>query len=213
MTCKVSVIDYGLGNLLSVMHAFQYCDATMDIVETISGITKANHLVLPGVGAFSNAMEELHSLGIKDAIIEHAKKGKPILGICLGMQLLFDESEEFGRHAGLGLVSGTVKAISAVGEGGIKHKIPHIGWNELLFSNEVQYQPGLLFSIKPNSAAYFVHSYRAVPSDLRDQLAKCDYDGIDICAIVVKENITGCQFHPEKSGETGLMILRNFLAG
>lgn len=208
---RVTLIDYGIGNLLNVARAFEHVGATVEVVDSAPGIASAGHLVLPGVGAFADGMAELKARGMVEAIRQHAERGRPFLGICLGMQLMLDSSEEFGQHAGLGLVPGRVVAIPRVGANGQPHKIPHIGWNELVVaSGHVGWQGTVLSGLRPGAAVYFVHSYMVVPDDPGQRLANCNYDGVAICATLSADNLHGCQFHPEKSGEAGLTVLRSF---
>jgi len=211
MTQEITIIDYGVGNLLNVVRAFQYCGADIHIVDKPHTIDEVGLLVLPGVGAFSDGMNELNKRGFIAPIMNHVKAGKPLMGICLGMQMLFDTSEEFGHHSGLGIIEGGVIAIPDTGVDGLKHKIPHIGWNELLPVHESGWSGTILDSIGEGSTAYFVHSYMANPVNQEDLLANCIYDGRKICAAIQRENVIGLQFHPEKSGNVGLQIIRNFI--
>lgn len=212
MTQKVVIIDYGAGNLLNVVRAFEHCEAEVSIAETADAIDGASRLVLPGVGAFSDSMQELKNRDMIEAILSYAKSGKPLLGICLGMQMLLDTSEEFGNWDGLALIPGKVIGIPKTGMDGKSHKIPHIGWNQLISELEECWERTVLDSITKGSSVYFVHSFMAVPTHEEHRLADCDYDGRQVCAVVQRENIIGCQFHPEKSGPTGLQIIRNFLS-
>lgn len=208
---RVTLVDYGIGNLLNVARALEHVGATVEVVDSAQGIVGAGHLVLPGVGAFADGMAELKARGMVDALREHAERERPFLGICLGMQLMLDSSEEFGQHAGLGLIPGKVVAIPRVGTNGQPHKIPHIGWNELLVApGHAGWQGTVLSGLTPGAAMYFVHSFMVVPEDPGWRLANCDYDGVDICATLSVDNLHGCQFHPEKSGEAGLTVLRAF---
>jgi len=168
--------------------------------------------VLPGVGAFANAMQALESLGLVIVIRELAQRKTPLLGICLGLQLLLEESEEFGVAAGLGLISGRVIPVPCRTLSGARQKIPHIGWSALQPSGASEKWRGtLLQDNRVGDAAYFVHSFMAVPSDSVNRVADCVYGGHLIPAVIGRDKITGCQFHPEKSGEVGLKILRRFL--
>ena len=208
---SVIVIDYGMGNLLSVQRALQYVGASVLQTNDPRIISKASRLVLPGVGAFKNGMNELGKRGLDIAIKEAVNRNALILGICLGMQLLFDESEEFGLSKGLGLIPGQVTEIPKLDSCGLMQKIPHIGWNELVRQNSQNSSP-LLCGIEGKDAVYFVHSYRACPTNTSHVIASTAYGGNSIAAIVQKANILGCQFHPEKSGPVGLKILKNFLS-
>jgi glutamine amidotransferase len=168
--------------------------------------------VLPGVGAFSGAMFNLKSLGFSDALITYARSGRPILGICLGMQLLFDVSEEFGEFSGLGLISGRISPVPETGIDDRPHKIPHVGWSKL-YPPGKQWNSPLFSGISNEASVYFVHSFAASLNPLDQRVsALTEYDGIPIVAAVELGNIYGCQFHPEKSGSVGLSILSNFLS-
>ncbi len=198
----IAIIDYGIGNLFSVVSSFKYIGAEAVITSDPEVIKKADRILLPGVGAFEDAAKKLKASGLDKIIIDEAKGGKPILGICLGMQMLFEKSYEYGEHKGLGLLSGSVVPMQgAIDE---KLQIPHIGYNALIFKRS---HP-LLKYIKEGDFVYFVHSYYAVDCE-SSLVAYAEYDK-DITAVVAKDNIMGCQFHPEKSGEVGLNILRAF---
>lgn len=193
----IAVIDYGAGNLFSIHNALKYLDLPHMITHDKAELEKADELILPGVGAFPDAMKLLSRTGLSDAIREQAQR-KPLLGICLGMQMLFEESDEFEQTSGLGLIPGKVSRIQT------SLKIPHMGWNHLRKNGDSP----LLSSVSDESSVYFVHSYMAYTSP-ENVTAYCEY-GTDIPALVERGNIFGAQFHPEKSGETGLTILRNF---
>lgn len=207
---KVIVIDYGVGNLLSVKRGLEKCGAKVIFTSDPKLILSAERVVLPGVGAFANAMKTLKNLGLVEVLSKLAQRKTPLLGICLGMQLLLEESEEFGLTAGLGLIPGRVIPVPNQMLSGEKQKIPHIGWNALQPSHEDVWQHTLMKNSRPGEAAYFVHSFMAVPSDPTNRIADCIYGGHKIAAMIGRDQITGCQFHPEKSGEVGLEILRNF---
>lgn len=212
MTKVVTVVDYGIGNIYSVASALEAIGAAVEISSNPETISKADRLLLPGVGSFSQGMAELKARGLDDALREYVASSRPFLGICLGMQLLFDSSEEFGNHQGLGFISGKVLAIPREGKDGLVHKIPHIGWADLTISVSKKSWAGTILKNTPvNSSTYFVHSYTAFPEDSNHRLADCDYDGCLIAAAVQSNQIIGCQFHPEKSGQIGLEILRGFL--
>ena len=209
---EVVVIDYGVGNLLSVQRGLEHCGAKVILTADTEQILTAKRVVLPGVGAFGNAMQALERLGLVAVIRELAHRQTPLLGICLGMQLLLDESEEFGVTAGLGLIPGRVIPVPAQTLSGETQKIPHIGWSALQPSNATgRWNGTMLQDNRPGEAAYFVHSFMAVPSDPAHRIADCVYGGHLIPAAIGRNQITGCQFHPEKSGEVGLKILRRFL--
>ena len=208
----VAVIDYGVGNLLSVRRGLEHCGATVTVTADCTEILAAQRVVLPGVGAFGNAMQELRRLKLVGVLREVAERRTPLLGICLGMQLLFDESDELAVTTGLGLIPGRVVSIPPIAASGELQKIPHIGWNELRVPVSASgWQDTLLEDVAPGDAVYFVHSFMAVPVDPSARLADCVYGGHAVSAVVRHDRITGCQFHPEKSGEIGLRILRTFL--
>lgn len=208
---EITVIDYGVGNLLSVQRGFEHCGAKVILTADPEQILAANRVVLPGVGAFGNGMQALERLGLVAVIRELARRKTPLLGICLGMQLLLEESEEFGVTAGLGLIPGRVIPVPDQTLSGATQKIPHIGWSALQPANTTGWQETLLQDIRTGEAAYFVHSFMAVPTDTAHRLADCMYGGHKIAATIGRDQITGCQFHPEKSGEVGLKILRSFV--
>lgn len=209
---EVVVIDYGVGNLLSVQRGFEHCGAEVILTAHQEQILAAKRVVLPGVGAFGNAMQALEQLELVAVIRELAIRQTPLLGICLGMQLLLDESEEFGVTAGLGLIPGRVIPVPIQTLSGKMQKIPHIGWNALYPpSASGGWNGTLLQDNRLGEAAYFVHSFMAVPSDPAHRIADCVYGGHRVAAVIGRDQITGCQFHPEKSGEVGLKILRRFI--
>jgi imidazole glycerol-phosphate synthase subunit HisH len=208
----VVVIDYGVGNLLSVQRGLEHCGAKVELTSDPDRIIAAPRVVLPGVGAFGNAMQALQDRGLVAAIRKVAAADTPLLGICLGMQLLLDESEEFGPTRGLGIIPGRVVAIPGKTAGREMLKIPHIGWSELQPADGATWQTSLLADLAPEEAVYFVHSFMAVPADPAFRLADCLYGGHRIPAVIRRGRTFGCQFHPEKSGESGLKILRRFCA-
>ena len=209
---EVVVIDYGVGNMLSVQRGLEHCGGKVTLTADPEQILTAKRVVLPGVGAFENAMQALERLGLVAVIREIARCQIPLIGICLGMQLLLEESEEFGVTAGLGLISGRVLPIPNLTLSGATQKIPHIGWSALQPSGASErWRDTLLKDNRAGDAAYFVHSFMAVPSESVNRIADCVYGGHLIPAVIGREKITGCQFHPEKSGEVGLKILRRFL--
>lgn len=211
-TPDVAVIDYGMGNLLSVQRGLERCRAVVAVTADPQVILSAPKVVLPGVGAFGDGMAELKRYGLDDVVRDVAARGTPLLGICLGMQMLLDESEEFGATAGLGLIPGRVIPVPMVTVDGHQQKIPHIGWNALVLAPGRECWEGTpLQDDTPGESVYFVHSFMANPSDAGHRIADCLYGGIRISAAVGRDNIFGCQFHPEKSGETGLKVLKSFL--
>lgn len=208
---RATVIDYGIGNTLSVTRAFEHCGAEVLLTDDARKIAEADYLILPGVGAFADGMAGLAERGLIDPIKEFVARKRPFLGICLGMQMLLDESEEFGTNTGLGFIHGKVVAIPVMGSNGKAHKIPHIGWNKVSAPDSVSWGNTILEGIRRGTAFYFVHSFTAVPVKLHHRLADCDYDNVLISAVIKNENVYGCQFHPEKSGEAGLKVVANFL--
>jgi glutamine amidotransferase len=208
----VAIIDYGVGNLLSVARAFEHCGANAVITSDSTYIRRASHVVLPGVGAIANAMASLSKGGLDEVVKEVAASGAPLLGICLGMQMLFDESDEFGLTRTLGLIPGRVVPVPNVSPDGAAVKIPNIGWYGLRMGEAgVSWMGTLLEGIEPGEAVYFVHSLMARTADNSHHLADCLYGGNSVTAVVIRDNVVGCQFHPEKSGDVGLRILRGFL--
>ncbi|MCR4594237.1 MAG: imidazole glycerol phosphate synthase subunit HisH [Clostridiales bacterium] len=199
----IAIIDYGVGNLFSLKSSFAYINQDAVVTGDKKVIDDADKIILPGVGAFCDAAEKLSIGGLDDFIREQAKKGKYIMGICLGMQLLFNKSFEYGEYAGLSLIKGDVCPISDVIPDGLK--IPHMGWNALDFKGEAH---PIFKNIHEKDYVYFVHSYYATKCD-ESTIATCDY-GYPLTAAVAKDNVIGCQFHPEKSGDVGLNILKAF---
>lgn len=209
---EVAVIDYGAGNLLSVQRGLEHCGAQVVLTADPERILAAERVVLPGVGAFGSAMRALDALGLVAVLRELARRQTPLLGICLGMQLLLEESEEFGHTKGLGLIPGRVVPLPNTSLAGEALKIPEIGWNALQRSEgSPNWQGTLLQDCGSGQAVYFVHSFMAVPSQGGHRLADYDFGGHAVAAVIRKDGIMGCQFHPEKSGEVGLEILRRFL--
>ena len=197
----IAIIDYGVGNLFSLQSSFAAIGREAVVTSDPGVIAGADRLILPGVGAFEDAAKKLRDTGMADIVKAEAAKGKPIMGICLGMQLLLDKSYEYGEHEGLGLIHGNVKPIADVIDKDLK--IPHIGWNRLIVK-----KPSPLFKyLKDGDCVYFVHSYYA--ADCEDVSAVAEYSA-ELTASIEKDNVFGCQFHPEKSGTVGLEILRAF---
>lgn len=220
--CDVAVIDYGVGNLLSVSRGFEHCGANVLVTSDVDAILSAPRVVLPGVGAFANGMGQLQASGLVDVVRKVARRDTPLLGICLGMQMLLDSSEEFGGSTGLGIIPGRVIAVPAITKQGTPQKIPHIGWSSLVptgtgamggtDATTASWHGTLLEGTERGAAVYFVHSFMAEPTDETDRVADCLYGGVPVSAAIARGNTFGCQFHPEKSGEVGLTILRRFLA-
>jgi glutamine amidotransferase len=205
----ISIIDYGSGNVHSVRRAFEHCGAEPVLTADPEAIANADRLVLPGVGAFADGMRALRARGLIEPIRRFVDSGRPFLGICLGMQMLATSSEEFGTHKGLNLMPGRVVPIPPRDTGGAPHKIPHIGWAELAGSAD---WAGSIFEDTPDgTSVYLVHSFQFEPDDDGHRLADCFYGGHRIAAAVRSNNISACQFHPEKSGEAGLRMIAAFL--
>jgi glutamine amidotransferase len=212
-TPVVTVVDYGIGNLYSVQRALETCGAVVDSTADPVRIAQAQRLVLPGVGAFADGMQGLRERGLIQPLRDYAASGRPLLGICLGMQMLATVSEEFGEHQGLDLVPGRVLPVPAESNDGSRQKIPHIGWVPLLATHGIQsWQGSVLQGSSADTAVYLVHSFAVVPSDPADRLADCVHGGHVLCAALRRGNIHGCQFHPEKSGPAGLQMLSQFIA-
>lgn len=207
----ITIIDYGSGNLLSVSRALEHCGATCQISGDPAVIATSEALVLPGVGAFRDGMEGLAGNGLIEPILAHARGGRPLLGICLGMQMLASSSDEFGLHQGLGLIPGKVREIPKRSSAGVPRKSPFIGWASLECPPRVSWDGSPLRHIKIGESVYLVHSYHLQPDEPTNLLATYRFHGDEITAAVRRDNITGLQFHPEKSGQVGLKILHEFL--
>ena len=210
---RVTIVDYGMCNLLSVARAFEHCGAQVSVTDDPNAVASADRLVVPGVGAFSDSMKEVTDRGFADSIRDFAQTDRPMFGICVGMQMLFDASEEFGEYAGLGILPGRVQAVSSRRVDGVPQRIPHIGWNHLVEPVVGRnWEDTLLAPVAGSQpAVYFVHSFAAVPAFSNDRLADCIYGGHRICAAVQRGNLMATQFHPERSGEIGLSLLSRFL--
>ena len=198
----IAIVDYGVGNLFSLRSSFAAIGADVAVTGDAAVLRKAERIILPGVGAFGDAADKRRATGLGEAVRAEAAAGKPLLGICLGMQLLFEKSYEYGEHAGLGLIPGAVKPIADVIPA--DYKIPHIGWNALHLTKPSP----LLQYTRPGDCVYFVHSFAAFDC-AGSVIATTEY-GPELTAAVQKENVYGCQFHPEKSGAVGLRILKAF---
>ncbi|OHB25782.1 MAG: imidazole glycerol phosphate synthase, glutamine amidotransferase subunit, partial [Desulfuromonadaceae bacterium GWC2_58_13] len=202
----ITIIDYGMGNLRSVQKGFEKVGFAAKVSADPADVATASKLVLPGVGAFKDCMDNLREGGFVEPILRHVESGKPFLGICLGLQLLFSESEEFGRHQGLGIIPGRVIRFPAdMRVAGEELKVPHMGWNQIRLHQEIP----LFKGVADGSSVYFVHSYYVVPDDSQTIAATTDY-GIEFCSAICRDNVMATQFHPEKSQQVGLRILRNF---
>ena len=209
---KVTIVDYGVGNILSIRRAIEKAGSETIVERDPQKIAIADRLILPGVGAFGHATRELQNHELREPVIEFARSGKPLLGICVGMQMLFDRSHEMGEHVGLGLIPGEVKRIPVSSVTGEPVKIPHIGWAPLMTNNESKWKTSMLSKIQPGAWCYFVHSFVANADERQHLIAHTEYSSHKLTAFVERDNIAGCQFHPEKSGPTGLSIMESFCA-
>jgi len=208
---KVAIVDYGVGNILSLQRALEACEATAVLASTPAELEAADRLILPGVGAFSHAVGELRRQGLEEMILRHVERARPLLGICVGMQMLLEYSTEFGHFPGLGLIKGSVNRIRQDQSDGGKRRIPHIGWSQISPAGANSWDGSPLADVEPGTAMYFVHSYTAQCEHAGNCMATVDYDGEAVTAFVASEAVFGAQFHPEKSGRAGLSILRRFL--
>ena len=203
----IAVIDYGVGNLFSLLSSLNYVGLDTKLTNNIEEIKNAKGIILPGVGAFRDAIGNLEKYRLKEILINEAKNGKPFLGICLGMQMLFEKSYEYGEYEGLGLINGTVEEIKKYIPENSDLKIPHMGWNSLIINDSFK-DDKILKDVNDNEYVYYVHSYFA-KTDMKNIVAYSEY-GTKIPGIVKNENVYGMQFHPEKSGDTGLKLLKNW---
>ena len=203
----IAIVDYGVGNLYSVEKAFARFSSDVVLTHEAEIIDKADKVVLPGVGAFGDCMKNFKASGLVDAVLRAVKSGKPVMGICVGLQIMFEGSDESPGVAGLGIFKGRVRKINAP-----ELKIPHMGWNSLTVNENASINIDLFKNIRENPYVYFVHSYYAVPEDKSVITAKTVY-GEEITAAVGKDNVIATQFHPEKSGDIGLSIIKNFVEG
>jgi len=200
----IGIIDYGMGNLFSVSKALERLNVPYFISENKEELLSADALLLPGVGAFRDAIQRLNETGLSDMIRAYVTSGKPLLGICLGMQLLFEESEEGGLTTGLGILPGKVVRFTGHTKGGLSYKVPHMGWNKLTYLH-----PSPILKDIGEDYVYFVHSYHVDTDDQDVVIAEAEYD-VKVPAVVGRENVYGMQFHPEKSSKLGMELLRNF---
>ena len=203
----LAIVDYGVGNLFSLRCSLNAIGAEVTVTGDEAALARADRIILPGVGAFGDAAEALRRSGLDRAVLREAEGGKPLLGICLGMQLLFDYSTEYGRHGGLGLIPGSVQPIRPVIPAELK--VPHMGWNALRFPRDRPVSP-LFRNIREGECVYFVHSYAGMDCS-ESTIATAGY-GAELTAAVSRDNVYGVQFHPEKSGQAGLNILKAFCA-
>lgn len=208
MQKKVIIIDYQLGNLFSVKQACDTVGINAKISSNREDIINADALILPGVGAFIEAMKNLHKLNLASAIKEKVRSGTPFFGICLGQQLIFTSSEEFGDEKGLNLIPGEIKRFpNSIGDR--KVLVPHISWNKL-YNSENEWNDTPLFDLHENDYMYFIHSYYVIPTDKQCVLTNTNYDDIEFCSSVLKDNIFSTQFHPEKSADKGVLIYKKW---
>lgn len=201
----IAIVDYGVGNIFSLYSSFKYIGAEVVLTSDSEEIKKADKIILPGVGAFADAAKKLRESGLADVVVDEVKNGKPLLGICLGMQVLFERSFEYGEHEGLGLIKGDIISMEGVVPEG--YKIPHIGWNGLHFPKDKP-KNELFKYVDENDCVYFVHSYFGTNCD-EAVIATTEY-GAELTAAVAYKNVYGAQFHPEKSGDVGMKILKAF---
>ncbi len=203
----INIIDYEMGNLRSVQNALETLGFAARVSSDPRDIVSADKVVLPGVGAFRDCIHNLREGGFVEPLLAHVEAGKPLLGICVGMQMLFDESEEFGRHRGLGLIPGrVVRFPSGMVEEGERLKVPHMGWNSI----RIRRPAPIFHGIAEGSFVYFVHSYYCAAENPADIAADCRYGDVEFCASLWRDNILATQFHPEKSQTVGLNIFKNF---
>ncbi len=210
----ITIIDYQMGNLFSVSHACLYLGAKTEITSDKQKILSADAVILPGVGAFGEAMTNLKNLDMILPLKDFIASGKPFMGICLGMQLLFEESEEFGIHKGLALIKGNIKKFPSISPAGKKTKVPQIGWNSIHIPQTEKangWKSDVFNSIIDGEYMYFIHSYYAIAQDKTVILSETEYEGIKYCSAIQKDNILATQFHPEKSGKAGLRIYENWI--
>ena len=206
---KITIIDYGCGNILNLVRAIKFLGYEVETTHEVKRIINSSHVILPGVGAFGNAMKQLEKYSLQKTIIEYAQLNRPLLGICIGMQILFTLSYEFGVHKGLNLIEGEVIKISNKKNKEIK--IPHVGWNEIYPNNDKkEWKNKILKNSLIGKNFYFVHSFACLTKNSDSTIAVCNYSGISIPAVVSVDNVFGCQFHPEKSADNGLAFLKNF---
>jgi len=207
----VVVVDYGMGNLYSVLRACELAGARSQISSSAAAVKSADALILPGVGAFGDAMTVLRTSGLADALLSAVALGKPLLGICLGVQLLMSVSYEFGKHEGLSIIPGEVVRFATTDEKGNRLKVPNVGWRQIVKSTAAKLEASPLSAISDGEYMYFVHSYYVRPKHPRVVLATSEYGGTEFCSSLQCARVFGCQFHPERSGPAGVAIYRRWL--
>ena len=207
---KIAIIDYEAGNLYSVQHACNFVGAESKITSDVREIMAADGVILPGVGAFGEAMDNLRKKGLIDPIRDFVKSGKPFMGVCLGLQLLFTQSEEFGLHQGLNLIEGEVKRFPNKNPKGKAVRVPQIGWNQIKSQDKNRWKKSPFKNLADNEFMYFVHSFFVTPKDKKDILSTSNYEGIEYCSSILRDNLFATQFHPEKSAQEGIKIYKNW---
>ena len=211
MSTEVVIIDYGICNLFSVRRAFEHCGASVTVSDDPHTLASAPRLVLPGVGAFADGMRGLNERGLDRVVVDYAASGRPLMGICLGMQMLATLSEEFGEHRGLDIIPGRVASIPRFAPDGKPYKVPHVGWADLQTGDHSRdWRDSILDGLAPGDAVYLTHSFAVQPEDESHRLAYCNYNGAQVTSAIRKKNVYGVQFHPEKSGTVGMRIISNF---
>ena len=212
MNNKVTILDYGFGNVFSLANALKFLNVNAYISNDPNHLIKSDRIIITGVCAFNACIDKMKEKRLDEFLIKYAELGRPILGICIGMQILFDSSNEFSECKGLSLIKGNIKEIPNKTKEGKNLKVPHMGWSELLPANSMDnWNDGIMKSIKPSMSAYFAHSYSAQNMNVENIVAETSYGGNKLNAVVQNDNIFGCQFHPEKSHNLGLKILENYL--
>ncbi len=211
MNRRVTIVDYGLCNIFNVARALEVVGADVRVSQSPTEITNSERLLLPGVGAMNQAMLKMRSCGLIEAVKEFVRTERPFLGICLGMQMMFDSSEEGGMEKALGLIPGVVISIPHFRANGQRLRVPHIGWNTLRHEKESEWQGTPLENLRDGEFAYFAHSFVARPEDEKYVIATTSYGDYSLTAAVRKNSLFGFQFHPERSGEVGLKILKKFI--
>ena len=207
---RITIVDYGVGNLRSVARAIEHVGAVAELTSDITTIAQAERLLLPGVGAFGHCMQELEKRGLTGPVRNFAASGKPLMGICVGMQMLMETSEEFGEHKGLGLIPGRVRVIPRIAPDGSTNILPSIGWMPIRKPAGKEWAGSFLDGYPEGNPMYFLHSYYAEPTDPATRLAEYDFNGTAVTAAMQSKNLIGLQFHPEKSAEGGLALIRKF---